>query len=124
MCADASVCQAYRALGDVAGAVSKGLAPETLEQLPRMSATQHMQQQCSCRTQRSSNGSGSTAPEAAASQQAAPSCTCAESSVLCVVCQCEFEGSEVLKLLPSCGHVYHVECIDQWLASSKVGLRN
>lgn len=38
----------------------------------------------------------------------------------CVVCQCKFEGDEVLKLLPSCGHVYHEECIDQWLAGSKV----
>lgn len=123
VCAAVFVCQAYGALGDVAGAVSKALAPETLEQLPRMSATQHMQQQCSCRTQRSSSGS-STAPEAAASHQAPPSCACAASSVLCVVCQCEFEGSEVLKLLPSCGHVYHAECIDQWLASSKVWLRN
>jgi hypothetical protein len=95
-----------------------------LEQLPRMSATQHMQQQCSCRTQRSSNSSSvSTASDAAATQQAPSSCACAAGSMLCVVCQCEFEGSEVLKLLPSCGHVYHTECIDQWLASSKVGLR-
>jgi hypothetical protein len=41
----------------------------------------------------------------------------------CVVCQCEFEGGEVLKLLPGCGHTYHEECIDQWLAGSKVGCR-
>jgi hypothetical protein len=41
----------------------------------------------------------------------------------CVVCQCKFEGEEVLKLLPSCGHAYHEECIDQWLAGSKVSQR-
>lgn len=37
------------------------------------------------------------------------------------MCQCDFEGGEVLKLLPGCGHTYHEECIDQWLAGSKVG---
>lgn len=28
----------------------------------------------------------------------------------------------MLKVLPSCGHAYHTECIDQWLAGSKVRL--
>jgi len=48
---------------------------------------------------------------------------CAVLCCRCVVCQCEFEGSEVLKLLPACGHVYHEECINQWLSGSKVRLK-
>jgi E3 ubiquitin-protein ligase ATL6/9/15/31/42/55 len=36
------------------------------------------------------------------------------------VCQCDFEADEMLKVLPSCGHAYHQDCIDQWLSGSKV----
>lgn len=33
----------------------------------------------------------------------------------CAVCLSEFADDESLKLLPGCFHVFHPECIDQWL---------
>ncbi|CAL5081245.1 unnamed protein product [Urochloa decumbens] len=36
----------------------------------------------------------------------------------CAVCLCEFAGADRLRLLPSCGHAFHVACIDVWLRSS------
>ncbi|KAF3326468.1 E3 ubiquitin-protein ligase ATL6 [Carex littledalei] len=33
----------------------------------------------------------------------------------CAVCLSEFADDESLKLLPGCCHVFHPECIDQWL---------
>ncbi|KAK2996369.1 hypothetical protein RJ639_022860 [Escallonia herrerae] len=35
----------------------------------------------------------------------------------CAVCLNEFEEAETLRLLPSCSHVFHPDCIDAWLAS-------
>jgi Ring finger domain len=32
----------------------------------------------------------------------------------CLVCQCEYEGSDELRRLP-CGHCFHTDCVDQWL---------
>ncbi|KAK9873623.1 hypothetical protein WA026_023408 [Henosepilachna vigintioctopunctata] len=34
----------------------------------------------------------------------------------CVVCMCEFEDSQLLRVLP-CFHEYHAECIDKWFMS-------
>ncbi|CAN6166810.1 unnamed protein product [Urochloa humidicola] len=36
----------------------------------------------------------------------------------CAVCLCEFAGADRLRLLPACGHAFHVACIDVWLRSS------
>ncbi|GAA0148890.1 hypothetical protein Leryth_018158 [Lithospermum erythrorhizon] len=36
---------------------------------------------------------------------------------VCAVCLGEFEEGEVMRILPQCGHIYHVPCIDKWLAS-------
>jgi hypothetical protein len=36
----------------------------------------------------------------------------------CAVCLCEFAADDRLRLLPLCGHAFHVACIDTWLASS------
>ncbi|KAL5709707.1 hypothetical protein ACHQM5_020365 [Ranunculus cassubicifolius] len=35
----------------------------------------------------------------------------------CSVCLCEFDKGEVLRLLPTCRHAFHIGCIDQWLFS-------
>lgn len=35
----------------------------------------------------------------------------------CAVCLCEFEDTETLRLIPKCDHVFHPECIDEWLSS-------
>lgn len=36
----------------------------------------------------------------------------------CAVCLCEFDDRDRLRLLPPCGHAFHVACIDVWLRSS------
>ncbi|KAL6861160.1 hypothetical protein ACP4OV_016860 [Aristida adscensionis] len=35
----------------------------------------------------------------------------------CAVCLCEFAMDDKLRLLPTCGHAFHVPCIDAWLLS-------
>eukprot|EP00968_Pinguiococcus_pyrenoidosus_P009298 scaffold731_cov261-Pinguiococcus_pyrenoidosus.AAC.44 len=32
----------------------------------------------------------------------------------CVVCQCDFEDKEKVRILP-CSHFFHVDCVDEWL---------
>lgn len=36
----------------------------------------------------------------------------------CAVCLCEFDGEDKLRLLPVCGHAFHLHCIDTWLLSN------
>ncbi|KAH7282285.1 hypothetical protein KP509_35G023500 [Ceratopteris richardii] len=36
----------------------------------------------------------------------------------CSVCLSEFKEGEVLRLMPSCGHLFHKDCIDLWLLSN------
>ncbi|KAK4803767.1 hypothetical protein SAY86_003584 [Trapa natans] len=38
-------------------------------------------------------------------------------SLECAVCLNEFEEDDVLRLLPRCSHVFHSNCIDEWLSS-------
>ena len=33
----------------------------------------------------------------------------------CTVCLSEYHGEDVLRILPYCGHSFHVTCIDIWL---------
>ncbi|KAK9670571.1 hypothetical protein RND81_13G210200 [Saponaria officinalis] len=33
----------------------------------------------------------------------------------CVICLSEFEGGELVRVLPKCHHGFHVMCIDEWL---------
>ncbi|XP_074580902.1 RING-H2 finger protein ATL80-like [Curcuma longa] len=35
----------------------------------------------------------------------------------CAICLAEYEVADVLRRLPACGHVFHVECVDRWLRS-------
>ncbi|KAI4971817.1 hypothetical protein ZWY2020_002731 [Hordeum vulgare] len=44
---------------------------------------------------------------------AAPSC------VMCPVCLEDIHGGEMVRQLPACKHVFHVECIDMWLDSHR-----
>ncbi|KAF2113406.1 hypothetical protein BDV96DRAFT_479809, partial [Lophiotrema nucula] len=37
----------------------------------------------------------------------------------CLVCLCEFEASEWGRKLVKCGHMFHKECIDQWLTTGR-----
>ncbi|GFN79937.1 RING finger protein 38 [Plakobranchus ocellatus] len=36
----------------------------------------------------------------------------------CVVCMCEFEDRQLLRVLP-CSHEFHVECVDEWLKANR-----
>ncbi|KAL8052590.1 hypothetical protein ABFX02_05G014900 [Erythranthe guttata] len=36
----------------------------------------------------------------------------------CAVCLCEFSKQDKLRLLPSCSHAFHIDCIDTWLLSN------
>ncbi|KAM0914375.1 hypothetical protein ACQ4PT_011567 [Festuca glaucescens] len=36
----------------------------------------------------------------------------------CAVCLCEFDSEDRLRLLPLCGHAFHLNCIDTWLLSN------
>ncbi|EYU22697.1 hypothetical protein ABFS82_03G125700 [Erythranthe guttata] len=36
---------------------------------------------------------------------------------LCSVCLGEYQGEERLQQIPGCGHTFHMECIDLWLAT-------
>ncbi|EFX76972.1 hypothetical protein DAPPUDRAFT_54717, partial [Daphnia pulex] len=37
----------------------------------------------------------------------------------CVICMCEFETRQTLRVLP-CSHEYHAKCIDKWLKVNSV----
>lgn len=36
----------------------------------------------------------------------------------CVVCMCEFEARQTLRVLP-CAHEFHAKCVDKWLRSNR-----
>ncbi|CAK9316618.1 unnamed protein product [Citrullus colocynthis] len=36
----------------------------------------------------------------------------------CAVCLCEFSELDKLRLLPTCSHAFHIDCIDAWLLSN------
>lgn len=40
-------------------------------------------------------------------------------SYRCVVCMCDFESRQVLRVLP-CNHEFHTKCVDKWLKVSKL----
>jgi len=44
-----------------------------------------------------------------------PFCSDTCSDTACCVCMCEYEEGEVNIQLPSCGHIFHEDCVLQWL---------
>lgn len=43
--------------------------------------------------------------------------TCLSLFCRCSVCLLDYEGNDLLRKLPRCSHLFHVQCIDQWLES-------
>ena len=37
------------------------------------------------------------------------------SSTCCSICLGDYKGSDLLRQLPDCGHLFHVKCVDPWL---------
>ncbi|KAE8777750.1 RING-H2 finger protein ATL67-like [Hordeum vulgare] len=69
-------------------------------------------------------------PTRAFSAAGCPRGDAADASAMCVVCLAEYEDDDVLRVLPYCGHDFHVACIDIWLNQHstcpvcRVSLRN
>ncbi|XP_073049382.1 RING-H2 finger protein ATL16-like [Primulina eburnea] len=40
------------------------------------------------------------------------------SSFECVVCLNQFQENEKLRIIPNCGHLFHIDCIDVWLQNN------
>uniref|UniRef100_A0ACD6A147 Uncharacterized protein n=1 Tax=Avena sativa TaxID=4498 RepID=A0ACD6A147_AVESA len=54
-------------------------------------------------------------PTRAFSSAHVPRGEAADASAMCVVCLAEYEDNEILRILPHCGHDFHVACINIWL---------
>lgn len=37
---------------------------------------------------------------------------------VCVICQCDFEKREMVRMLP-CSHHFHLKCVDKWLRGNR-----
>ena len=33
----------------------------------------------------------------------------------CSICLADYKGSDMLRLLPDCGHLFHLKCVDPWM---------
>jgi len=52
---------------------------------------------------------------------------CRTSNDSCIICFEEYDAGDPIRVLPQCGHEFHVECVDQWAytyASSDTNRRN
>ena len=41
-----------------------------------------------------------------------------EENEVCSICQEEYASKQLIRVLPRCGHRYHLECVDQWFLTS------
>ncbi|XP_044962140.1 probable E3 ubiquitin-protein ligase ATL44 [Hordeum vulgare subsp. vulgare] len=84
---------------------------------------------CACRRRRSASSSDHSPPPPKGLKKkaidalptvsfaatASPTISAACSSSECVICLAEFTEGEGLRVLPRCGHRFHVACVDAWL---------
>ncbi|CAA3004458.1 RING-H2 finger ATL70-like, partial [Olea europaea subsp. europaea] len=40
---------------------------------------------------------------------------CESSSSACSICLADYKDTDLIRLLPDCGHFFHFKCIDPWL---------
>ncbi|RLN07293.1 E3 ubiquitin-protein ligase EL5-like [Panicum miliaceum] len=64
---------------------------------------------------RGASSARATDPAAAGDNQAVRPHEHGDAAVQCVVCLGEVGGGETGKRLPACRHLFHQECIDEWL---------
>ncbi|KAK4253587.1 hypothetical protein QN277_010240 [Acacia crassicarpa] len=38
-----------------------------------------------------------------------------QNGTTCPICLCEYSESETMRMMPQCGHHFHLKCIDEWL---------
>ncbi|XP_010489373.1 PREDICTED: probable E3 ubiquitin-protein ligase ATL44 [Camelina sativa] len=76
--------------GDSSPSPNKGLKKKALQSLPRSTFT----------VAESTSGGGDDGD-----------------TTECAICLTEFADGEVIRVLPLCGHSFHVACIDKWLVS-------
>ncbi|XP_051150519.1 RING-H2 finger protein ATL70 [Andrographis paniculata] len=41
--------------------------------------------------------------------------TNSSTAACCSICLADYKGADVLRLLPDCGHLFHLKCVDPWL---------
>ncbi|KAI8464698.1 MAG: hypothetical protein J3K34DRAFT_490183 [Monoraphidium minutum] len=113
---DAMSYEDLSALGDVAGVVSRGLAPAAVAALPTASFKRLAAGAGGGGGGGAEAGRGGAGAAAGAAGQDAPAVAAAVSR--CTICLVDFEEEDELKVLP-CRHAYHAGCLDTWLGVSK-----
>ncbi|PAN32917.2 hypothetical protein PAHAL_5G519600 [Panicum hallii] len=88
-----------RSFGSLGRSARRGLDASALAALPVTAYRRKPQQ--------ADDGGGS----------ASAASTSADGATECAVCLSELADGEKVRALPSCGHVFHVECVDAWLRS-------
>lgn len=79
--------------GGAAGSGARGIDEATLDSYPKMLFSQ--------KTCTGSSNSGEDGE--------------AEDKKCCSICLSEYGESEVVRLMPECGHMFHMDCVDEWL---------
>ncbi|KAM7259381.1 hypothetical protein ACFE04_015122 [Oxalis oulophora] len=86
---------------------NKGVKKKILKSLPKLTYENYS----------SSSSSASAAVCSAVATTTTTSAAAAMKSTECAICLAEFVSEDEIRVLPQCGHVFHVSCIDTWLGS-------